>query len=248
MIHLSIVSHHHDELIIRNASLSVIAKKYHITIKCNTPASDALISFATENKITLIDENYYVGFGENNNIVFAFLLKNQLITESDYFLVINPDLFIEKTEIEKLENSLSTLTGDIFTINLFYDPLFLKPETSIRHFPSLTGPLKGLLSKDHRSDAYDKNSIIEPTPIDWAAGSFLLFKKQAYHQLDGFSEKYFMYFEDVDICRRAKKMGMQLIYLPDIKAMHKGGFNNRNIFSKHFRWYLKSYLTYHFFS
>lgn len=248
MIFFSIINHNHDHMIVSNTSLAQIAEKNPVVIKSNTPASNALKKFAASHKITLLDCAYGLGFGENNNHVFQHLVENQLIRDNDYFLVINPDVIITETEIEKLSRVIKTYESDIFTINLFHDEDFKNPELSIRRFPKLTGPFKGLLKKDYRSDAYDKKNIVNPQQIDWAAGSFLLFKKKAYEKLGGFSSKFFMYFEDVDICRRAKKMKMPLTYLPDIKAIHKGAFNNRKIYSKHFLWFLMSYLTYHFLS
>ncbi|ADO47923.1 glycosyltransferase [[Enterobacter] lignolyticus] len=248
MIFLSIINHNHDHLIVANTTLPLIAQSNPVIIKSNTPASDALKNFATRYKITLLNCDYGLGFGENNNYVFQYLVNNNLITDADYFLVINPDVVIESHEFKKLDDAIKTYKSDIFTINLFHDQYYTKPELSVRRFPKLTGPLKGLLSKESRSDAYDKKSITQPLEVDWAAGSFLLFKKSAYEILGGFDTKYFMYFEDVDICRRAKKMEMPLMYLPNIQAIHKGAFNNRKLYSRHFRWYLISYLTYHFLS
>lgn len=248
MIFLSIINHNHDHLIVANASLPLIARNSPVVIKSNTPATDELKSFAYRHNITLLDGDYGLGFGENNNYVFKHLVNNNLITDTDYFLVINPDVIIAVDELKKLEEAINIYESDLFTINLFHDKYFTKPELSVRHFPKLTGPLKGLLSKHTRTDAYDKKSITQPLNVDWAAGSFLLFKKKAYEKLGGFDTKYFMYFEDVDICRRAKKMAMPLMYLPNIKAIHKGAFNNRKLYSRHFRWYLISYLTYHFLS
>lgn len=245
MIFLSIINHNHDKLIVNNATLPILAKDNVVVIKSNTPASHALKEFTAEHNITLLDEAYGLGFGENNNYIFDYLVINNKIEDSDYFLVINPDVIIEPAELNKLHKEVISRESDIFTINLFYDDKFLKPEMSIRRFPKLTGPLKGLLSKDYRSDAYDKSMICDPLHVDWAAGSFLLFKKSAYQKLGGFDTKYFMYFEDVDICRRARKMKMLVTYFPNIKAIHKGAFNNRKVFSRHFRWYLRSYLTYH---
>ncbi|MDE1292895.1 hypothetical protein [Vibrio aestuarianus] len=83
--------------------------------------------------------------------------------------------------------------------------------------------------------------------VDWAAGSFLVFQADLYKKLNGFDENYFMYFEDVDICFRARKYYDQnVVYLSNIKAIHQGGYQNRKIFSKHFRWYFSSLLRFLF--
>ena len=113
-------------------------------------------------------------------------------------------------------------------------------EQSLRKFPTFISFLNILKGKSF-TEAYDKASLATGTLVDWAAGSFLVFKSELYEKLNGFDESYFMYFEDVDICHRANKYHNQrVLYLSDIKAVHEGGYQNRKIFSKHFRWYLSS--------
>ncbi|WP_318478718.1 glycosyltransferase family protein [Photobacterium leiognathi] len=232
-------------MLINNKEITNIAKKFTVVIKSNTKATIELKEHCKKNNIQLLDASYNLGFGANNNYVFSYLKNTKKIKDSDYFLVINPDVTIKKEQLENLLNHALELDAEIFTVNLFRDLEWTIPESSIKRFPTLLGPVKGLLQSKRRNDAYDKKNIIKPTVIDWAAGSFLLFKKTAYETLKGFDDKFFMYFEDVDICRRAKINQMKIIYLPEIKATHKGAFNNRNIFSRHFLWYLKSYLIYH---
>lgn len=247
MIFLCIVNHNHDDMIINNKDLIEITKSFNVLIKSNTEASDKLKRFSQDYNIQLLDESYGLGFGSNNNYVFNYLKETNQISDSDYFLVINPDVTITLNQLKKLQEQVVEIPSDIYTINLFQDNQWTISEPSIKKFPSLLGPIKGLINKNKRNDAYDKSKITQPTLIDWAAGSFLLFTKNAFERLNGFNDKYFMYFEDVDICRRAKIKKMHLMYLPSIKATHIGAFNNRNILSKHFRWYLVSYLKYHLF-
>lgn len=245
MIFLSIISHGHDQMLIDNEELTKIAKYFTIIIKSNTKAKPELKNHCRKNGIQLLDESYCIGFGSNNNYTFNYLKETNQISDSDFFLVINPDVTLTLKQLEKLQEQIVAIPSDIYTINLFQDNQWTISEPSIKRFPSLLGPIKGLIHKNNRNDAYHKSKITQPTLIDWAAGSFLLFTKSAFERLNGFDDKYFMYFEDVDICRRANIKKMHLMYLPNIKATHIGAFNNRKILSKHFRWYLKSYLRYH---
>ena len=245
MIFFSIINHNHDQMIINNNELIDIAKKYSISIKSNTPASSDLIIFCQKNNITLLDIEYGLGFGENNNFIFNNLINNNHINNDDYFLVINPDVKISIQEVGKLEKEIKNIHSDIFTINLYRDESYTIYDKSIKKFPKLYFPILSLL-KIKRNDNYNKSKIKDPLFIDWASGSFILFKSKIYKDLNGFDKKYFMYFEDVDICKRAHSKNITLTYLPNIKAIHKGAFNNRKIISKHFIWYFKSYLKYHF--
>ena len=244
MIFFSIVNHNHDDLIVNNKDLIEISKKYQVYIKSNTPASNNLIIFCQKNNIQLLNESFKLGFGENNNFIFDYLNQNNIINDNDYFLVINPDVKITIKEMEKLESEITSIQSDIFTINLYRDQEYTIYDQSIKKFPKLYYPILSFL-KIKRQDNYNKDKIKKPITIDWASGSFLLFKTKTYKELNGFDQKYFMYFEDVDICKRAHDKKMPLTYLPNIKAVHLGAFKNRDITSKHFLWYISSLTLYY---
>ncbi|WJM84525.1 glycosyltransferase family 2 protein [Dickeya chrysanthemi] len=245
MLYISVVSHNSDALIIENDVLSKLAEDFTVVLKCNTPATAALVEYTQKSAITLLDQNYGLGFAQNNNFVFDYCCQKLNLSDSDQFLVLNPDVLIDKNELAKLYTIVQHDKPDICTINLFKDKDKLQVEDSIKKFPSLLTPCIAMFKKS-RPDTYDKSKINAPICIDWAAGSFLLFQAGIYKKLNGFNEKFFMYFEDADICRRARKSGKKVTYYPNIKATHLGAYDNRKIFSKYFRWYLISYLRYHF--
>ncbi|MEM0673884.1 MULTISPECIES: glycosyltransferase [Dickeya] len=245
MLYISVVSHNSDALIIENDILSKLAEDFTVVLKCNTPATASLIEYTKKAAITLLDQNYGLGFAQNNNFVYDYCCKTLSMSDSDQFLVLNPDVLIDKNELAKLYAIVQQEKPDICTINLFKDKDKRQVEDSIKKFPSLLTPWIAMFKKS-RPDTYDKSKINAPMCIDWAAGSFLLFQTGIYKRLNGFNEKFFMYFEDVDICRRAKEKGLSIIYYPELKAVHLGAYSNRKIFSQHFKWYMRSYLRYHF--
>ncbi|GAB7217046.1 glycosyltransferase family protein [Dickeya oryzae] len=204
MLYISVVSHNSDTLIIENDILSKLAEDFCVVLKCNTPATASLIEYTKKAAITLLDQNYGLGFSQNNNFVFDYCCQTLNMSDSDQFLVLNPDVLIDKNELAKLHTIVQKDKPDICTINLFKDKEKLQVEDSIKKFPSLLTPWIAMFTKS-RTDTYDKSKINAPICIDWAAGSFLLFQAGIYKRLNGFNEKFFMYFEDVDICRRAKK-------------------------------------------
>lgn len=57
----------------------------------------------------------------------------------------------------------------------------------------------------------------------WVAGASLFIGKNLFYDLGGFDEKIFMYFEDVDLCCRAKKKGLKIMYYPFLRVLHKNG-------------------------
>ncbi|HDI3228125.1 TPA: glycosyltransferase family 2 protein [Vibrio cholerae] len=242
---ISVVNHNHDQMIINNPTLQQLATKHHVILKSNTLASPELTAYCIQNRISLLQCTSFKGFGANNNEVYHYAKNKLEMHENDFFLVLNPDVEITLESIDRLLIEAASLSTDIAAINLYRDKHFTVYDNSIRHYPKLLAPIKSLLGIK-RNDIYDKSVIDKPIRIEWAAGSFLLFKAACYHALNGFDERYFMYFEDVDICRRANELGLSIIYFPQIKAKHLAAYDNRNFFSKNFRWYLTSSLKYLF--
>ncbi len=60
-------------------------------------------------------------------------------------------------------------------------------------------------------------------PTGWLSGSLMVLRREAFEQVGGFDEKYFMYCEDMDLCRRLAEAGWQNVYVPDAVITHVGG-------------------------
>jgi GT2 family glycosyltransferase len=237
-IYISIVSHNHSELINKLGCVLDLSTDFNICIKSNTPYD----SFNTLEKIDhvhWIQDKYFKGFGANNNYIFDYCTNQMSMKDDDYFIVLNPDVIINKENIEHLILLMEDEKTDIAAINLYKDKLYNVYDNSIRRFPNLFQFIKSFLGFGNNS-AFDKDKIIFPTKVDWAAGSFIAFKAQHYKDLQGFDEGYFMYCEDIDICFRSQKMNKPIIYFPLIKAIHMANHNNRKLFSKHFLWHVSS--------
>ncbi len=69
-------------------------------------------------------------------------------------------------------------------------------------------------------------------PVNWLLGSFLFIRAKAIEDVGMFDERYFMYFEDTDYCRRFWNSDWELIYYPDVKIIH-----NHNRHSAQSKWY-----------
>lgn len=62
-----------------------------------------------------------------------------------------------------------------------------------------------------------------PQTVDWVIGAFMLTKKAYFDQVGGFDyQRYFMYAEDMDLCRELKRIGLQTVYYPMVKAQYVG--------------------------
>lgn len=241
--YISIVSHGHEDLIMTNSKLiELLDSDFFVVIK------DNLNSFKLEKYCNDVGFHYVAsinrcGFGENNNIVFNYCKKIGM-TELDYFVTLNPDVVIDTVNFNKIKVELQNNMYPIVAPKLFSDREHTAIEQSVRHFPSFASIFRPFLGKP-LNKPYEISLLSDNIVCDWASGAFIVFLSSVYDNLRGFDESYFMYFEDVDICYRAKTdFNHDVVYLSSVHATHFGGYKNRNLFSKHFFWYLKSLINF----
>ena len=71
---------------------------------------------------------------------------------------------------------------------------------------------------------WQRDSVKE---VDIVSGCFLLIRRAAWEELDGFDPRFFMYGEDADLCLRAKKLGYHCLITPDAEIVHYGGASEK---------------------
>jgi GT2 family glycosyltransferase len=63
--------------------------------------------------------------------------------------------------------------------------------------------------------------------VDWVAGMFMLFRAEAFQSIGGFDERYVLYYEDVDLCRRLHAAGRRVLYEPRSEVIHEARRGSR---------------------
>lgn len=62
--------------------------------------------------------------------------------------------------------------------------------------------------------------LSKKTKVDWLVGAAMLMKKDRFLDLGGFDERFFLFFEDTDLCRRLKNEGHDVWYYPEVSMTH----------------------------
>jgi N-acetylglucosaminyl-diphospho-decaprenol L-rhamnosyltransferase len=65
--------------------------------------------------------------------------------------------------------------------------------------------------------------------VDWVVGAALLVRREVLVQIGGFDEGYFMYSEELDLCRRIKEAGWHIVYLPTAQIIHYEGKSSEQV-------------------
>ena len=110
-------------------------------------------------------------------------------------------------------------------------------QPSARMFPTLRDELftmSGLAARFPRSPLLARmdRRWADPerqAPVDWIPGAFVFIGRKVWNTLGGFDERFFMYYEEVDLCRRLQDQGFTVQYWPQLKATHIGGASARTV-------------------
>lgn len=166
------------------------------------------------------------GFAANHNAAFRY-------AEAPHFCVLNPDIRFDHDPFPPL---LEQLTDPAVGV---VGPLVLSPggavEDSARRFPTLATILQKAMGVPQALD-YDVGDV--PIHPDWLAGMFLLFRSQTFREAGGFDERYFLYYEDVDLCARLRIAGYDIRLVPASRVVHFARRESRRRlahFSRHVR-------------
>ena len=233
-ISISIVSHTQIELV---KSLLLDLNRYcetrsvEVILTLNTPES---LPFSLDDfsyPIVLLVNSVPKGFGANHNTAFAH-------AKGHYFCVLNPDIRMASNPFDVLLASLADHSIGVAA------PLVLdgegQVEDSARNFPT---PLTILCKALGGCNGNDYAIGEEPFYPDWVGGMCMLFSHASFQRLGGFDERYFLYYEDVDICARSWLLGYRVMVNPQSKLTHNAQRTSRYRL-KYLGWHIKSMIRF----
>jgi N-acetylglucosaminyl-diphospho-decaprenol L-rhamnosyltransferase len=127
------------------------------------------------------------------------------------------------------------------------------PQGNARGDPTMITGLFGrstLLSRLFPSTALVRRNVLMPedlTPasVDWVSGSCVLVQREAFEAVGGFDERYFLYWEDADFCRRLRNAGWSIRFRPDARVVHVGARSSRTAKSLAIRAFHRSAYLYY---
>ena len=203
--------------------------------------------------VTAIRSTVNLGFAGGNN-----LASKQ--AHGQYLLLLNPDAIPKpgavNAGVEMMEKHPEVGLGGGELLSLDGSR-----QVCARRFPSLLDELfrlSGLASRfpEHPLFARFRRGADDPSlpsKVDWITGAFIFIPAVIFERFGGFDQRFFMYFEEVDLCKRLRKSGLAVFYWPQLKCLHIGGASASTLGAEHFsqgnsqieRWRLRSYFLYY---
>lgn len=169
---------------------------------------DSLLDFISDEKITIINAPSNLGFGKACNLG-ANKAKGRVL----FFL--NPDTEIIEFNYDTIWKKIQLSHVGILTPNLILPDGKTQPWSYGDEFNFWT-LIKNNLGLNKISDQAKENP-------DWVSGAAFLIKKELFEKVKGFDEKFFMYFEDIDLCKRIRTLNYSLLRLERFRVLHVGG-------------------------
>jgi GT2 family glycosyltransferase len=163
---------------------------------------------------------------------------NQGVSAStgEYVVFLNPDTIVEEGFFEDQErfleeNSRAGVSGPRIVDGGGSLQLSARKEFS---------PVSGLLGRTSLLTRLFPNSLLVrrhfpaagkptgPTAVDWVSGACMVVRRRTLEEIGPLDERFFMYFEDADLCRRARDAGWLVYYLPQVEVLHHAGASSGN--------------------
>ena len=170
-----------------------------------------------------------LGFAAANNVAFDH-------ASGQFIVLLNSDAFLTEgtlaKAVAKMKASPATGLGGGRLVGR--DGGW---QASARLFPSLMNDflcLSGLSARFPKSRFFGRTDRtwadpMEPTETDWVPGAFSIIRREVLESVGYFDEVFFLYYEEVDLCKRIKSAGFKISYWPDLEIVHIGGESSRQV-------------------
>ncbi len=203
----------------------------HDVILMDNNSFDGTVDFVRKHypSVKVVANKTNLGFGK---------AVNQAATEArgDYLLILNPDTVIKEDTISTLLNYLEQnehvgMVGPkILNADGSFQPACKRSFPSLHvAIPKILG-LSKLFPKAKWAGKYNL-SYLDPDQehtVDAISGACMLLRKNLFQKLGGFDEQFFMFGEDLDICRRMWDMNVEIHYVPTTQIVHYQGESSKS--------------------
>lgn len=181
--------------------------------------------------VLLIRSDVNLGFGRANNLGFE-------AARGRYVVLLNSDAFLTEGSLERsVAHMDSNPSVGVGGGRLIGRDGSLQP--SARMFPTVLNDLivlSGLAMRHPKSRLFGRFDRTwaddeEAAEVDWVPGAYSIIRAEALNVTGFFDPRFFLYYEEVDLCKRLKQKGYSIWYWPDSSVMHIGGESSRQISS-----------------
>jgi N-acetylglucosaminyl-diphospho-decaprenol L-rhamnosyltransferase len=157
-------------------------------------------------------------------------------TTGDLVVLLNPDTVVEEDFFERVEAFFEGEPSAGVAGPRILDADGELQLSARREISLLSGLLgrTSLLTRLFPNSPPVKNQfpalevLSNPTKVDWVSGACMVVRRETLGNVFPLDERFFLYFEDADLCRRAREAGWPVFYLPEVEVLHQTGGSSRS--------------------
>ncbi len=171
-------------------------------------------------QVRIIASETNTGFGGGNNVGIASATGR-------YVIIMNPDIVVLDDALDRLVTFMDQ-NPDVG----FVGPRLSNPDGSVQYscyrFPTPMTPVyrRTPLGRTARGKVALRDYLMtdwdhaETRDVDWLLGACIMMRREVLQKIGLFDDRFFLYFEDTDLCRRVWEAGYRVVYFPDSRIIH----------------------------
>jgi GT2 family glycosyltransferase len=173
--------------------------------------------------VRFVQSEQNIGFGRSNNLGVRH-------ASGKFLLFLNPDTLFQEDSIQILFRTLRTLPGASAVGAKLLNRDGTLQTSCVQTFPTL---LNQVFDSEFLRERFPHNPFWgiaalytewpKPTVVEVISGACMLIRRDAFEAVGGFTESFFMYGEDLDLCFKLRRNGGAVYYVPDTRITHFGG-------------------------
>jgi N-acetylglucosaminyl-diphospho-decaprenol L-rhamnosyltransferase len=150
------------------------------------------------------------------------------LSQGDWFLLLNPDTTPSEGFLDGVIAMLDSLEPNAGIVGFHLRNSDGSRQLSAGPFPTLLSTIARLVLPRSKRKYHTLRSQ-ERCQVDWVTGCCLLLGGDCLRDLGGLDEEFFLYYEDVDLCRRARERGWSVWYEPNLTLVHHHPLHQRSV-------------------
>jgi N-acetylglucosaminyl-diphospho-decaprenol L-rhamnosyltransferase len=178
-------------------------------------------------QVKLITNQQNMGFAAANNQAYKHFTGS-------YIILLNPDACVKPGAIDQavdfMENhpDVGICGGRLVNANGHLEPSARRFPNSLFKFLIISG-LSDKFSTSKFFSGADYKYFDHQTPleVDWVPGTFSLIRRAMLEEIGFFDERFYLYYEETDLCLRARRAGWKIYFFPGAEVIHVGGASSK---------------------
>ena len=176
-------------------------------------------------EVIFIQSQENIGFGRCNNLGFSKVVSGAV-------LFLNPDTELKSACLQTMLAELERRPDAGILCPRILNPDGSLQTTCVRALPT---PLNRAIDSTFFRRLLPNSRLwgigrafraVEPIEVEAVSGAFMLMRSEVFARVNGFCPDYFMYGEDMDLCARVEKLGLQIVFVPGAEIIHYGGVSS----------------------